>query len=383
MAGNSAQLSEERLALRAMARQFFENRVGPLVETAEKTGRFPQELLAEAGELGLFGVRYPVEDGGGGGDLLDECIWIQEGAKVCAGICAGLMTQSGLGTSIVHKFGSDEQKVEFFSAVIAGKKSSAFALTEPDAGSHVLGMRTSAVEDGDGFVINGTKLYITNSPWSDFMVLAAYTDKDAGRNGISLFAVDRTTPGITINHLAKHGHHSAETGEVFLDNVHVPASRLIGERGQGYAYLMSGLEVGRITHAARSVGLARAAFEAAMEYTREREQFGKKLSDFQTMRARLARMAITLEQAERLVYSAAEAHAAGEDVALLASMAKTAAADAAVFVTTEAMHAHGGYGYMTEGKVERYVRDARLYPVTEGTNDIQLEIIYKKLAAQM
>lgn len=370
--------AEER-DFRESAGRFFEREMQPVVEEAEATGRMSKDLVQRAGEAGFLGIRYPASIGGSGGDIVAECIWIEESARVCCGLTSALMIQSGLGTSPIFAHGTQKQIERYVIPAIKGQLLSAFALSEPSAGSDVLSIRTTAVREGDTYIINGQKMFITNSPVCDYMILAAYTNREARGHGISLFIVDADTPGIEVRSLKKHGHWSAETGEVVLQDVSIPASHLIGEENAGYRYLLEGLEGGRISHAARSLGVARAAFEATVRYVKEREAFGRAIGDFQSMRFRIAKMATDVESIRLHTYSAAHMHARGEPAKAASSMAKMVAADLAVDITVAAMRAHGGYGFMREFPVERYHRDAMLFPVSEGTNDIQLEIIARTL----
>lgn len=371
--------TEEQQAYRETARRFFEKEMAPIVREAEESGRMSKELVEKAGKAGYLGVRYPAAVGGSDGDTVAECIWVEEAARICCGLTSSLMIQSGLGTSPIYAHGTPELIRAYVEPAILGEKLSAFALSEPSAGSDVLAMRTKAERHGDTYVVNGTKMFITNSTVCDYMVLAAYTDPEARGKGVSLFVLDAETPGIEVRQLKKHGHWSAETGEVFLSDVEVPADHLIGEEGAGYRYLLEGLEGGRITHAARSLGVATAAFQATRAYVQEREAFGRKIGEFQSMRFRLAQMATDLATIRLHTYSAAARHAAGLSAKIESSMAKKVAAELAVNITIEAMRAFGGYGFMREFPVERYHRDAMLFPVSEGTNDIQLEIIARSL----
>ncbi len=371
-------LGEEHETFRQSVRRFAEREIAPLVDEAEASGRFPVQIMARAGELGFLAVGYPETLGGGGVGLSFECILVEECARVCAGITSGMMLQTGLGTSLIHQFGNPEQHAQYLIPALRGEKLGCYAMTEPDAGSDVLGMRGTATRTANGYRVRANKVFITCAPFADFIVLVVYTDPAARQKGLSVFIVDRHQPGIEVRTLRKLGHHSMETGQLTIE-CEVPATALLGEEGRGMAYLLQGLEKGRITHAARSLGVATAATELARSYTAERRQFGKALNEFQAVQFELARMEIDVTTAALHVYSAALKHEHGERSMVAASMAKVVASEVAERVTSRALHLHGGYGYMAEYPIERLFRDAKLYPITEGTTEIQLRTIAREL----
>lgn len=371
-------LDEEHRTFRETVHRFAEKEIAPLVDAAEAAGKYPVEIMRRAGELGFLGVGYPEDVGGGGAGLSFECLLIEECAAVSAGITSGMMLQGGLGTALIHQFGSPAQHQEYLVPALKGERLGCYAMSEPGAGSDVLGMSGRAVPEGDGYRVRANKVFITAAPYADFLVLVVYTEPEKRQEGLSVFIVERETPGIEIRTLKKLGHDSMETGEINID-CQIPASALLGDEGAGIKYVLSGLEKGRITHAARSLGVARAAKDLARSYAREREQFGKPISNFQSIQFDLARMEIDVASAALHVYGAALKHEQGERAMVEASMAKVVASEVAERVTSKAMHIYGGYGYMTEYPVERLFRDAKLYPVTEGTTEIQLRTLAREL----
>ncbi len=363
--------NEEQQAFRDVCRRFAEQEIAPLVDAAEANGVFPRELYGKAAAAGLLGLTAPEIHGGAGAPLWYLCIAVEECARINAGLGTAIL---GLGQVLLPQLCTPSQIERYLIPTIQGEKISAFAMTEPDAGSDVLGMRGTAKREGNGWRIKADKLYITRGPISDYMIVVVYTDRDARRNGVSLFLVDSDTPGVDIQKIDKLGHHSMETGSAFLDCV-VPADALLGELGQGMPYVVSFLEEGRITHAARSLGVARAGYEAAAEYSKLRQTFGKAINQYQAIQMKLAQMLIDVTSARRHVYSAAERYDSGQPAEVEASMAKVVASETAVSVTDQAMRIFAGVGYINDAPVQRYFRDARLYPITEGTNEIQLRTI--------
>jgi len=363
--------SEEQAAFRDTCRRFAEREIAPRIDEAERTGVYPRELRLKAAEADLLGICTSPEHGGAGAPLIFQCIAVEEFSSVCAGLATGL---NSLGLRVLDQEGTSEQKARYLKPANQGKIGSAFAMTEPGAGSDVLAMRTTATREGNGWRIKGNKLYATGAPCSDFMMVAAYTDKKKRRDGVSLFIVDTDAEGVEIHKMDKLGHHAMETGNVFLDCA-LPADALIGEPGMGMAYIMKLLEGGRITHAARSLGVARGALDLAIEYAKERETFGKTINKYQAIGMKLAQMMTDLRTAHLHVYSAAAKYDAGSPTLLEACMAKLVASEASVSITDQAMRIFAGVGYINDAPIQRFFRDARLYPISEGTNEIQLRTI--------
>ncbi len=372
-------LNEEQEAFRLAVRNFAEKSLAPQVEELEATETFPLELFRELGRLGYLGVGYPEEYGGSGGDMVMRCLLIEEIARINCGFAAALLAHVGLGCIPLLKFGTEEQKQQFLIPAIKGEKLGCWGLSEPNSGSDAASIRTTAERRGDHYVINGSKMFITNGTIADYCVLAAYTDRSRRGDGISTFLVDTKTPGFIVSRkLKKTGHHTSETAALAFEDMVVPASALLGGVEGGFRQVTGTLEGGRITHAARSVGVSQAALEAALGYAKEREQFGQKISKFQAIRFKLARMAMDVDTARIAMLRAAWLFDQ-QPCMREAAMAKLFCSEVAQRVTWEALQVHGGYGYITEFPVERFWRDARLMTITEGTSEIQLVLIAREL----
>ncbi len=372
-------LNEEQEAFRLAVRSFAEKSLAPRVEELEATETFPLDLFRELGRLGYLGVGYPEEYGGSGGDMVMRCLLIEEIARVNCGFAAALLAHVGLGCIPLLKFGTEEQKREYLVPAIRGEKLGCWGLSEPNSGSDAASIRTTAERKGDHYVINGSKMFITNGTIADYCVIAAYTDRTKRGDGISTFVVDTKTPGFIMSRkLKKTGHHTSETAALTFEDLTVPASCLLGGIEGGFKQVTGTLEGGRITHAARSVGVSQAALEAALTYAKDREQFGQKISKFQAIKFKLAHMAMEVEIARTSMWRAAVLFDEGPCMRE-AAMAKLYCSEVAQRVTWEAMQVFGGYGYITEFPVERYWRDARLMTITEGTSEVQHIIIAREL----
>ena len=372
--------SEEQRMFKEAIHSFAEKEISPLVDEAEKTATFPLQLFPKMGELGYLCVRYPAEYGGAGIGKIGDCISVEEVSYFSVGIAAGTMVQGGIGTSAIYARGSEDQKQKYLVPAISGQRIAAFGLTEPNAGSDAASIETIATKRNGKYVLNGTKMFITNGNICDFVVAAAYTDKSKGaRGGVSLFIVEKGTPGFTRSKLHKFCARSGEIAELTFEDCAVPEENLIGEEGRGFPYLMETLMGGRISHAARSLGLARAAYDESLEYAKARVQFGQPIAKFQTNAFKLARMAMELEAARWLVYYAAWLYDQDKPYVKEAAMAKLYASEVAAHITTEALQIHGGYGLMEESVAQRYFRDARLGTITEGTSEIQQLVISREI----
>ncbi|MCC6436395.1 MAG: acyl-CoA dehydrogenase family protein [Acidimicrobiales bacterium] len=368
--------SPEHSAFRATCREFAEREIAPLVDEAERSGVYPRQLRQRAAAAGLTGLSLPEACGGAGAGPTFLVIAIEELSRVCAGLATGLT--GGLGEHLLCTVATGEQRDRFLGPTLAGEASGAFAMSEPDAGSDVLNMKGRAVRLPDGrWQITAQKMYITGAPFADYLFVAVYTAPERRGKGVSLFLVPTDTSGIEMHHLDKLGHRSMETAAVFIDSV-LPADALLGEEGAGMRYIGETLEVGRVTHAARSLGVARAAYEYAEAHAHQRVVFGQTINGYQAIQFKLARMLITLRSAALHVMETARALEAGAHVMVEACMAKVVASEAAVGVATDAMQIMGGLGYMMETPVQRYLRDALLYPVSEGTTEIQLRTIARQ-----
>jgi alkylation response protein AidB-like acyl-CoA dehydrogenase len=375
------ELTEENRIFQEAIRDFAQKEIAPLVDEAEENNVFPQQLFKKMGEQGFLCPRYPVELGGGGGDKITECIMMEELNKVNAGIAASLMAQSGLCTQPIYRFGSEEQKQRFLIPAIKGEKIGAFGLTEPDAGSDAASIKTRAVRDGDAYTINGTKIFITNGPICDYVLLAAYTDPTQRGKGINLFVVEKGTPGFSVSRkLDKVGNRSIETGELVFEDCRVPAKNMIGEKeGGGFDMITDTLMSGRITYGSRCTGTAQAAYDLTVQYAKERVQFGRPIIKFQATRFKLAEMATNIDVMRSYTYRVAWMYDQGKNVRKESSMVKLFTAETLQKILSDSMQIHGGYGYMMEYPIQRYWRDGRLFTITEGTSEIQRLVICREL----
>ncbi len=372
-------LSEEHIIFRDNYRKFCENEMAPLVAEAEETETFPVQLFSKMAALGYICPRYPEEYGGAGIDKLTEVIMREETSRICQGIASSWSAHSYLGTFPIFKWGSEEQKQTYLVPAIRGEKIAAFGLTEPDAGSDVKSIRSTARKEGDDYVINGRKIFITNGTICDFITLVAYTDISKGYHGISFFIVEKGNPGFIVTRkLEKEGIRSSETAELLFEDCRIPKSRLIGEEGV-FHKLSETLNEGRVGVAGNCVGIAQSAYEAALTFSKERIQFGRPISKFQAIRFKLSEMATEIDAARLLVYRAAWMIDQGKECVKEASMAKLYASEAAVHAAREAVQIHGGYGMMREFHVGRFLRDSLVYTVGEGTSEIQKSIIAKQI----
>lgn len=374
-------LSEENSIFRDAIRNFAAQEIAPLVDESEETGNFPIPLFRKMGEQGFLCPRYPLELGGGGGDKITECIMVEELTKVSAGICSGILVQSGLATQPIWKYGSEEQKEKYLIPAVKGEKIGAFGLTEPDSGSDAASIKTRAVRDGDSYIINGRKTFITNGPICDYVVCVAYTDPSKRGVGINLFLVDKGTPGFTVaRKLHKVGNLASETGELLFEDCRVPAKNMIGEQeGGGFDQIAQTLLSGRITYGARCTGTAQAAYELTMKYAAERIQFGQPIIKYQNTKFKLAEIATNIEIMRTFTYRVAWEYDQGRNVRKEAAMVKLFSAETLQRILSDTMQIHGGYGYMMEYPIQRYWRDGRLFTITEGTSEIQRLVIAKEI----
>jgi butyryl-CoA dehydrogenase len=375
------ELTEEQRLFKDAIRDFAEKEISPLVDEAEETNVFPKQLFKKMGALGFLCPRYPIELGGGGGDKVMDCIMAEELNKVNAGIAASLMVQGGLSTQPIYGFGSQEQKKKFLIPAIKGEMIAAFALTEPDSGSDAASIKTLALHDGDAYILNGTKIFITNGPICDFATVAAYTDPSKRGEGINLFIVEKGTPGfVQSRKLDKVGNRSIETGELVFDDCRVPATNMIGEKeGGGFGMIADTLTQGRITYGSRCTGTAQAAYDLTVSYAKERVQFGRPIIKFQATRFKLAEMAMNIDIMRTYTYRVAWMYDQGKKVRKESSMVKLFCAETLQKILSDSMQIHGGYGYMMEYPIQRYWRDGRLFTITEGTSEIQRLIIGREL----
>ncbi len=373
--------TEEHEAFRRTVRAFVEKELLPHARAWEEAQEFPVSLFRRLGELGFLGLKYPEEYGGANAGPLYEAVLIEElGRCGSGGVAAGLGAQFSISTGPIAAFGTDEQKRRFLAPAIRGEKIGALAITEPNAGSDVAGLRTTARCEGDFYVVNGQKTYITNGVRADFVVLAVKTDPSRGHKGLSLLVVEKGTPGFTVGRkLDKLGWRASDTGELFFEDCRVPASNLLGAEGEGFYQIMTNFQWERIALALGAVGAAEDILEKAMAYVKERKAFGRAIAEFQVIRHRLAEMATDLEAARQLTYHALRLYAAGEHCVAQTSMAKKVATEMCCRVADQALQLHGGAGYMMDYDVQRHWRDARLGPIGGGTSEIMNEIIARQM----
>ncbi len=372
-------LNEQQTMIRDMARQFAQERLAPNAAQWDRDCHFPMEEIREMGRLGLMGINVPVEWGGAGADYVSTALALEEIAAGDAGTSTVMSGHNSVGCMPVASFGNDDQKERFLRPMAEGRMISAFLLTEAHGGSDAGALTTRAIRDGDHYVINGTKQFITTGRNADVALIFARTGAE-GPKGISAFIVPTATPGyVVVRQEEKLGQHSSDTCQIALVDLRVPVENRLGAEGEGYRIALSNLQGGRIGIAAQAVGIARAAYEAALAYANEREVFGKAIIDHQAVGFRLAAMATRVETARQMVLHAAALSDAGQPCLMEACMAKLVASEAAEWVCSEAIQTMGGYGYLADFPVERYYRDARVTRIYEGTNDIQHLVILREM----
>ncbi len=381
MSTGFATFTEEHDAFRNTVRQFVERELKPHASKWEEAELFPRELFGKAAELGLFGLKYEERFGGTNAGFFFEAVAIEELSKCgSGGVAAGLIGQATIATGPVHLFGTDAQKEKFLTRAIKGEWIGAFAVTEPNAGSDVAGLRTTAKRDGDHWVLNGGKTYITNGVRADYVIVAAKTDVTKGHKGLSMFLVEKGTPGFSVTKkLQKVGWRASDTAELSFEDCRVPADALLGAEGNGFAQIMGNFQWERLSIALGAIGAADDILETAIAFTRNREAFGQSIAKFQVTKHKLADMATELEAARQLTYHALRLHAAGEWALAQTAMAKKYATEMCCKLADMSLQLHGGAGYMMEYDIQRHWRDARLGPIGGGTSEIMNEIIAKQL----
>ena len=373
-------LSDEHQMIRDALRSFAQERLAPNAARWDREHHFPREELQELAALGAFGVAVPEQYGGAGLDYVALALVLEEIAAGDGGISTIISVNNCPVCSIAMMYASEAQKQQWLRPLAQGELLGAFALTEPHTGSDAAALRTTATRDGEHYVINGTKQFITSGKYGDVAIVMAVTDKAAGKKGISAFWVPTNTPGYIVAGVEhKMGQHSSDTAQIVFDNCRIPLENLIGEEGMGYKIALSGLEGGRIGIASQAVGMARAAYEAALAYAKDRESFGKAIFEHQAVQFRLAEMAMKIEAARQLILHAASMKDAGLPCLKEAAMAKLFASEMAERVVSDAMQIFGGYGYVADFPVERIYRDVRVCQIYEGTSDIQKILIARAL----
>ena len=369
-------LTEEQLMIQSMVREFSRKMIAPTAAERDKTKEFPTKNFKQMGELGLMGMMIPPEYGGEGADAISYVLALSEIAYSCASTSVVMSVQNSIVCESILKFGTEDQKKKFLIPLASGKIIGAFALTEPEAGSDPVSQTTTAVKDKDEYILNGTKRFITSGKNCSVVIVTAKTDESAGHRGISAFLVPKGLAGFSVGHIEdKMGLRASDTTDLIFENCRVPAENILGKEGDGFKIAMSGLDGGRIGIAAQSLGVAEAAFDAAIKYTRQRKQFGCAISKHQGIRWQIADMATQIEAARQLVLSAAAMKDRKEKFTTQASMAKLFASEMVNQITARAIQLHGGYGFTKDYDVERYYRDARVFTIYEGTSEIQRIVI--------
>jgi alkylation response protein AidB-like acyl-CoA dehydrogenase len=374
-------LSEDHLAVQEAVRSFVQAEVAPHAAAWDKRHEFPKAALRGLADLGCYGVAVPTEWEGAGLDYLALSVILEEIAAGDGATSTVVSVNNCPVCSILMAFGTQDQKARFLKPLARGDMLGAFCLTEPHVGSEAGGLRTTAVRDGDAYVLNGVKQFITSGKNGDVAIVMAVTDKAAGKRGISAFLVPTATPGYTVARLEdKMGQHASDTAQILFENCRVPAQNLLGEEGMGLKIALSGLEGGRIGIASQAVGMARAAFDAALAYAKERQSFGQPIFQHQAVQFKLADMATQIEAARQMIWHAAALKDAGRPCLKEAAMAKLFASEMAERVCSDAIQVHGGYGYVSDFPVERIYRDVRVCQIYEGTSEVQKILIGRALA---
>ena len=369
-------LTEEQQQLRRSVREFAESEIAPHVMEWDEASRFPAELIPKLAELGLLGVIFPEQYGGAGLDHVSYSLVIEELAVECASTATIISAHSSLGSWPILGLGTGEQRDRYLPKMATGEWIGCFALTEPQAGSDAAGQRTRAVRDGDNYVINGTKNFITNGPEAGVAIVFANTDPSQGHRGISAFIAETSDPAYQVVRIEdKMGIRGSHSAQLSFSDLRVPLANLIGKEGDGFKVAMKTLDGGRIGIASQAIGIARASLEASLRYAQERQSFGKPIANYQAIQWKLADMAVEIDAARLLTHRAATLKDAGQSCTMQSAMAKVFAAETAMKAATEAIQVHGGYGYTKEFKVERYFRDAKITEIYEGTSEIQRLVI--------
>ncbi|QQK78696.1 acyl-CoA dehydrogenase family protein [Salicibibacter cibi] len=373
--------TDEHELFRKTVRKFVANEMTPNVEQWEEDGEVPRSLFHRFGELGYLGIKFPEAYGGGDMDLVTAAVLTEEMARAGAGgVGASIGAHTNIALPVIANFGSHEQKEKYLAPGIKGEKIAALGISEPEAGSDVASMKTTATREGDYYVLNGSKTFITNGVNSDFAVIAAKTKEEPQHKNISFFIVEKGTEGFTTGKkLKKLGWRSSDTGELFFDHVNVPAENLIGEENKGFRYIMTNFQWERLVMALGCIGLADITLEAAVKYSKERTQFGRPIGKFQVLSHKMADMAVEIEKTKHLTYRALYLYENGEDALKETTMAKKYASEMINRVTDQAVQIHGGAGYMMEYPVQRYWRDGRIQSIGGGTTQVMNEILVKRL----
>ena len=373
-------LTDEQLMIQNMVREFSRKVIAATAAERDKTKEFPSDNFRQMGELGLMGMMIPEAYGGENADTISYVLALSEIAYSCASTSVVMSVQNSIVCESLNNFGTEEQKKEYLVPLASGEWIGAFGLTEPDAGSDPVSQETTAVKEGDAWVINGTKRFITSGQHSKVAMITAKTDPSKGHKGISCFIVPKETPGLIVGHVEdKMGLRASDTTDLIFENCRVPDSQMLGKEGDGFKIAMSGLDSGRIGIAAQSYGVAMAAFDAAVKYAKKRKQFGVSISKHQAIRFQIADMATQIEAAKQLIFSAASLKDRKQPYTREASIAKLFASEMVNAITARAIQMHGGYGFTKDYPVERFYRDARVFTIYEGTSEIQRIVISNQI----
>ena len=373
-------LTKEQEMIKTMVSQFAEKEVKPKAQLIDETADFPWETINKMAKLNLLGLPIPKELGGAGVDTISYALAVEEISKRCASTGVNMSVHTSVGTYPIYLFGTEEQKKKFVIPLAKGERIGAFALTEPSAGSDAAGVQTTAVLSKDHYILNGSKIFITNGGVAGSVIVMAMTDKSKGHRGISAFIVEKGTDGFTIGSKEKTmGMLGSDTSELVFESCMVPKENLLGSEGMGFKIAMTALDGGRIGIAAQALGIAEAALEESIKYSKEREQFGRPIAKFQAVQWMIANMACEIEAARMLIYNAALKKDSGTNYTNEAAMAKLYAPEVAMRATTKAIQIHGGYGYIKDYPVERFFRDAKITEIYEGTSEIQRLVIASNL----
>ncbi len=373
-------LTSEQVMIQNMVREFSRKVIAATASERDKTKEFPAENFRQMGELGLMGMMIPEEYGGEAADTISYVLALSEIAYSCASTSVVMSVQNSIVCETFLKFGTEEQKLEYLVPLASGEIIGAFGLTEPDAGSDPVSQETTAVRDGDHYILNGTKRFITSGENSKVALVTAKTDESKGHKGISCFVIPKGTPGLIVGHMEdKMGLRASDTTDLILENCKIPVANILGKEGDGFKIAMSGLDSGRIGIAAQSYGVAMAAFDAAIKYVKNRKQFGAAVSKHQAIRFQIADMATKIEAAKQLIFSAASLKDRKKPYTKEASIAKLFASEMVNEVTARAIQMHGGYGFTKDYDVERFYRDARVFTIYEGTSEIQRIVISNQI----
>ncbi|MBN1375616.1 MAG: acyl-CoA dehydrogenase [Dehalococcoidia bacterium] len=376
-------LTEQQAMFQAMVRDFATNVIKPEAVKIDEEGQFPAEIFKKAAELGIFGISIDEKYGGSGMDYLSMTLCSEELSRASAGFGTIFLANLSLACYPIYKFGTEEQKKKYVTPIATGEKVCCFALTEPGAGSDAGSCETTVTRQGDDFIINGNKIFITNGAEASITVVFATEDKTRGAKGMSAFIVESNTPGYSVGKLEhKMGIHGSSTAELVFENCKVPAANQLGESGKGLRYAMEAISSSRVTVAAQALGISQAAFDDALAYAQTRVQFGKPLAQHQAIQWMLADMATQIDAARLMVYRSAWLKDQGKPFLKEAAMAKLYAGEVSSFVTNKAVQIHGGYGYCRDYPVERYLRDAKITEIYEGTSEMQRMTIARALTTQ-